>query len=419
MNFRQAKRAEYVRSRLLYWYSFLMAFPAIVVFFNFSIYIFYFLYQSYRDRFRFNLSLKPIEAKLALLFIIGVTLSLADIWTLNDGIVRIQRGAAVWPNYVYWSLLIIFMCRHAGNISLIIVRKALFWGLVASLAYFFIPFLYAFRNLPILKGLQQNILSFLLLSFSPFALTHVKDRYGTLPFLLIGTSFSILAFLSGSRTGSILVTLGFLLMTIYYFRASILFWLIIPLMVVVLIVNSIGFDNLIKTLNSRTYELLYNDGSFMEKDFSYLTRVAIYRKGIALFSSNPYTGIGINSFTIKKARIEYDFAGAELIAHNDEFFQTASAHNSYLSILVEAGMIGFIPFISLLFISLIKLYWNILFKARNAIGISIALGYSCMLIHLYFISGILNVFAWFMISLVCVFNFQANSNRQNIDVETN
>lgn len=406
MNLYQSRRAEYVRSRLLYWYSFLMAFPAIVVFFNISIYIFYFLYQSYRDRFRFNLSLKSIEAKLALLFIIGVTISLADIWTLNDGIVRIQRGAAVWYNYAYWSLLIIFMSRHAGNISLIIVRKALFWGLVTSLAYFFIPFLYVLRNLPILKGLQQNILSFLMLCFVPLSLTYVKDRFGSLAFWITGISFSLLAFLSGSRTGSILVTIGFLVMTIYYSRTNLFGWFIAAMIISFIALNQIGFDGIIKRLNSRTYELLYSDGKFIEEDFSYLTRVAILKKGLKLFSLNPYTGIGINSFSSVKAKIDYNFKGAELIAHNDDFFQTASPHNSYLGILSETGLFGFLPFILLILMPLVKLCKNLIFHRHNDVGVALIVGYTCMLVHLYFISGILNVFSWFMIGVVCIYNYQ-------------
>lgn len=405
--------SEVNRDRLLYWYSFFMAFPAIVIFFNFSIYIFYFLYQSYREKFRFNLSLKPVEAKLALLFILGATISLFDIWSMKQGFLRIERGLLVLPNYIYWGVLIIFMRRHANNISIYIIRKALFWGLIISLTYFFIPFLYALRNLPILKGLQQNILSFLLLSFVPLALTYVRARYGVIIFWIVGLSFSVLAFLSGSRTGSVLVTLGFFIMAMYYSRFNLLLWLTGPLLIGTLVVFGVGFDNAIKKLNSRTYNLIYNNDKFLQTDFSYLTRVAILHKGLALYTNNPISGIGLNSFSATTAKIDYNFEGGELIAHNDKFFQTASAHNSYLSILVETGLLGFIPFIALLTIPLVKLYRNFIGKSRNAIGLAILVGYSSMLIHMYFISGILNVFAWFMIGLVCVYNSQvSNANKK-------
>ncbi len=74
-----------------------------------------------------------------------------------------------------------------------------------------------------------------------------------------------------------------------------------------------------------------------------------------------------------------------------------SAHNSYLSLLAEGGLVLFIPFILLILMNLWRSIKNI--HHLDTFTIAIILGFVAMLIHLWFISAILGVYAWFNIGL--------------------
>jgi O-antigen ligase len=394
--------------RYFYWYTFLMVFPTILLLFNVSVYLFIFVWQSFKDKYKFNLSLKPVESKIILFFLIGTTVSLFDIWTLNQGWDRVELGLRVLPNYIYWTVLLIFLIRHFQHIDLSLVTKATFFGMVLTLLYFFVPIFRYLDKLDIFKGLPQNAVSFLMLSYVPLALVFVRKNFGMTAFVLAGVIFSALALQTGSRSGAILVTAGCLMMLIYFSKSN-LVWSMLLLAAVFVIVATTAKQSLeaaIQKLTPRTHTLIYDRDRVLSSDPSYLSRVAILRKGAAIFEESRWTGVGINNFTQYKTDISYNFAGGDLIEHDDKYIQRASAHNSYLSILAETGLLGFIPFILFLLLITFKLLRNLIRVGFDPIGAALLTGLTCMLVHLYFISAILNVFTWFFFGLVCVYNYQ-------------
>jgi len=387
-----------------YWYFLLISFPVLLIFVNVSFYVFFFLINSTHKLTKRTLKIKTIESKLALLFVVGVLVSVFDIWSTDQGVVRMYNGIKVLPNYIYWGVILVFFSNSFYVLNFNIISKGIFWGLILCVVYFYFPLFKLIQYTFFFNGLQQNLLSALLIMFTPIALYYLKIKNHTnMTIVLLGCVFFLAAILSGSRSGSVLVFINVAAFIVLFIakRRVFLFAVIFFGIPISIILANGTHEEVIKTLNPRVYELLFAEDVF-EKDASYLTRLAIVEKGLSLFSDNPLTGVGVNNFGAVKGRILFNFEGGDLIAHDKDFFQKASAHNSYLSILTETGLVGFVPFIILLLVSLIKLLKNSL--KGDSLSKVLILGYLGLLIHMYFISVILNVYAWVFIGLIVANN---------------
>lgn len=392
------------KDKLLFAYTFTVVFPVLYIGTNFSLILFILLWQQIYNMTKVSFSSTRIESKLLIAFGIGVTISIFDIWTLDQGTFRISKALVVIPNYLYWCLTIILFVTNHQLINLKLIAKAITVALIAAILYFYSPFLKPLEQTFLFRGLADNTFAFLLIGFSPISLAYIKNTFGFSRFLMAGVAVALAAFLGGSRSGSLLVTLNFAVLTIYYIRNSLLIYFSTA-MGAILFLAYLSYENdvkiLIKNMNPRTYDLLYEE-DVLEQDHSYLTRLALREKGMLLFEQSPLTGVGINNFGTLEAEITYGFAGGENVERDDEHIQHASAHNSYVSILTETGLLGSIP------LALYILY-TLSISVKNGIrgdeqSFVLSLGLVGMLIHFTFISAILNVYAWFYFALVSVNN---------------
>lgn len=398
-------------------YAFLNVFPTIILVTNLSFYVFPFLVRTLQLNNNTKVKYNRVEHFLIAGFIIGTTISMLDIWALDQGFSRIENGLAVWPNYVYWTFVLFVFSIYRNQINWWLIGKASFWGLIASILYFHIPFLNELRNTLLFKGLQQNIFSFILIIFTPLALYYTKFSHGKRWMYFIAIIVILAATLSGSRSGTGLVTIEILVMLIYLNRKSPMLYLFALFLSIVLLFFSSLIKNtqeIIYDLNPRAHAFLY-EKDILKKDPSYLTRLAIIEKGISLFKESPITGIGINNFSDLRGKVLFNFEGGKSIKHNEDFIQKASAHNSYLSILTETGLAGFIPFTLLLLITFFKTLKRAL--KGNDLSTILLIGFTGMLIHMYFISSILNVFAWFYLALVISNNEDKPKQKKTIPLK--
>jgi O-antigen ligase len=384
--------------KLINLYAFLIAFPVIIIFQNISVYIFILLLFKLAQNHILYIRFSSILQKLALFFGLGVLISTINSYNVG-GIESLGRSLAVLPNYLYWSLLIILLVTYREYLDFYGIFKAISFGLLCSvLYYFFVQKVEIIREFGVFKTLTQNAFAFLLICYTPLTVYYLKlrtKRIITIFFILI---ISVVGFVSGSRSGSILVVSGALLA--YYLSDDLSKKRIVPLLSLALL----GFllfatpmaENLIKRLNQRTYALIYSPEDTFSTDRSYLLRKAMVEKGLYLFAKNPVAGIGLNNFTEVPGVIEGNFEGAEYIIHKD--IKTGkSAHNSYISLLSEGGLVVSIPFLLIL----LYIFFNLLirFGGIDPYARAVFFGIILMAIHLYFISAILNVFAWFLIGL--------------------
>lgn len=386
-----------------------MAFPRILILGqNISIFLFPVMIYAFYKRYGYIFRLDRLEVLIIPYFAVGAVLSVVNQHLIGADDVTLSRAHAVLPNYIYWSILILFLIGQRDNIRLDILGKGIYWGVILSIIYYFILQKLGIRSLVIFSSLTQNAFAFLLIIYSPIAVYYIANknpRWGVaFLFLLI-----ISGFLSGSRSASILVMteslFAFWLVYKRSFRYIILGFLILGPFVAIL--NETGVvENTVMALNPRAHNLLYNTENVIEQDRSYLIRRAMVEKGLKIHEEHPLFGIGLNNFTNYEAELEGNFEGAQYVINKSRINETSS-HNSYINLLAEAGLFAMAPFLLFLIIVLFRVAFR--FTGMPGQAQAICVGFFGLLIHFYFINAIVNVFAWFGIGL-CI----AIANRKYI-----
>lgn len=378
-------------NRLLFWFTFLTAFPVPMLFFNFSFYLFPFLAYSYYLKFGYVIKFNSVFQILAIFFGIGAIISTIDS-------IDFARSVRVLPNYLYWVVVILFLVGHKNHLRMDIIFKAVFWGIVATSAYYFFLQDMGLKSLPFFKRLSQNTFAFISICFAPIATYYFRYRYGVWRGVLFAMVLTVMAFWGGSRSGSVLVFFGsFLVLFVNRVNLRNISTVIFAVVLLSALELSGFLGQIIFTLNPETYDLVYNREETLRRDQSYLLRLAFIEKGMLIYQDNPYTGIGLQNFTNYYQRIEGNFEGAHYVLHKN-VFERHSAHNSYILFLAEGGLVMIVPFILLLafaiYLILIRAY-----KLRPY-QFPILFGVLAMSVHLFFIAAIVNYFAWFLLALM-------------------
>ncbi len=146
--------------------------------------------------------------------------------------------------------------------------------------------------------------------------------------LILGTipAFISASFLTGSRMGFVILLLG-LIFGIYQVSRMQFFEKIIVSFAFIVSIGSI-IKNIPKELVLRVFSTWHNAkaGNFNERE-------VIWQIGFDGFKDQPFIGRGVDSFTRMSNNAHMDL----------------EAHNTYISILVEYGIIGFVLYLSLVF----------------------------------------------------------------------
>lgn len=385
--------------RSLWWYAFFMAFPTILFVQNISIYIFPFVILAAWKLVGFPFSYRHWIQIVVLLFGIAALLSVLNMPNEMRQYYY-AHSLYVLPNYIYWCILVWFLISVGPFLNLAVVARGICVGLLLTLIYYFIAQDAGITGFAIFKRLTQNTFAFILICFSPVAVLYIKERYGWVSTIIVAIILVLAGFLGGSRSSSMLVLSG-IAMVLFYSRFSaikvtLVGVVLLPLAAILL--NTDLVRDLIRNLNPRTYELIYDTEKVVSTDRSYLVRLAMVEKGIEIYKKHPYTGVGLNNFTNYSVRIPGEFEGARLIK-NKRGLNDKSAHNSYVGILAEGGLFLFIPFVTLILICV--LFFTFRSSQMSSLQKAFFVCLIHMAVHLYFIMAIVNVFAWFVIG-VCL-----------------
>ncbi len=380
-----------------------MAFPSILIMGqNASVLIFilivFFLIQNAKG---YLLEFRGSIQWSAALFGIGAILSVLNI-SPQLGNEALSRALGVLPNYLYWCVLIILLVTHRKFLNLLLIYKAVFWGLLTTISYYLVFQVYL-TKLPIFNPLTPNTFSFILICYTPIAVYYLRESKGNLWASLFLAFLVLILLQDGRRAGMVLVFFGGIIVLYgnrVNWKSIVLGSVIIPLLISLLYSSQV--EAFIFKSSERIHEMLFKSEKMFTEDRSYLIRVAQVNKGLAIFNQHPYTGIGLNSFSKFETDFNKSFEGAKYVI-DKKGIGTKSAHNSYISLLAEGGLFLIVPFIFLLGFNIFYALWN--FNALKS-TLPIYVGFMAMAVHLYFISDIVNVYAWFLISLASAFCYK-------------
>ena len=243
-----------------------------------------------------------------------------------------------------------------------------------------------FNDEKILGGfLLRWIILFSALFFYNFGLNYKKEFY---KFITIFLLTSILIFSSGERSSVFLYFLfigcGFLVVKIDLKKKFIL--------VLTILLTFISLVLMVPELKRRLFTHVLDHG-FKENNswhFFSIQHEAHYKSAFKIFLNNPYFGSGIKTFRYECKKPENN------IKVNSIDGCATHPHNTYMQLLAETGLFGFIYFVFFLFFSGIKIFKDSFFRK---IEINLRTAYCKSFLNIHFF-----VFLWPLIPTGSLFH---------------
>ena len=139
--------------------------------------------------------------------------------------------------------------------------------------------------------------------------------------------------------------------------------------------------------------------SRLDRDKSYAVRSLMVDKALRLFESSPWFGAGVGRFRVETVDLEIPLVLSTFSASK---YQRRSAHNAYLGLLAESGIVGAVPVGALLVILAAGGVWAVRGHVLRGEtwAAPIFAGFVAMSVHLALLSGLTNTATWFMFGLV-------------------
>lgn len=386
-----------------------MSFNSIVLFgVNISLIVFALITLKFSPQIKiFNVNTVP--QVLAVLIYSGVILSVLDIDTGSEGL---SRSLAVLPNYLYWCLLTVLTVNLRYKILWSKMAVAVAFGLMLTLIFYQFG---DFDFLDLLKNNSPNSYSFILVCFSAITVKAIQEKYGMF-YALILMAIILLSLIDiERRAGFVLVLLS--CTAALSIKQAKMQYLLTPL--IIACVMFIAFqlpvvESMLEQASPRIYELLYETENVAATDQSYLTRKLMVERGLSSFEEHPITGVGINNLGLLEFEDEGAFEGAEIVMGKAEG-RKFSAHNSYIFLLVEGGLGLIVPFLLLLAYNVMNFVRK--FNARTPLENAFYWSFIAMIIHLYMISEIVNVYAWFLLAAVSSLSIKYESYHYMVQLD--
>lgn len=364
--------------------------------------------------------------KLMLLFILAAGISIilappAD----RGGLDLVIKDAKSFLYLAYWFGVYLFFRRWYHRID---VRRLSFFVLIGILlSTIVVLFGYktygGFYAIGPLK-ISQNAYALNAVACIGVGAVSLLIGYKGWPVLLYALGMIYPMLRSDSRAGIIIMVLqGVAITALAYFgnrrrmRQSFVFGLGALLLVFSLIGVSMDFDAVgdkigawVEPYSPDMAEALIDPQRVNEQDKSWLIRKTQVDKGIDLFGRHPLTGVGWGHF--KYVRGDIDVIQYEYLTRSyDDYALARSSHNSYIQVLAETGLLGFIPLV-LIQLFVIRQAFRSFMRSRSVTEV-IPLAISLVGVAIYFwaISAITGAVWYFVIGLFA--GAVANERRKN------
>lgn len=312
--------------------------------------------------------------------------------------------------FLYWICVSIFFIKYYKVINLLKISKWIFYAsLCAIFGFYIIRFNFAFGPIRFTFFESRNSFVFNLLCSIPFSFIYINQKFKNITKLFWLFFLFTAMILTNGRSGGIIVIVEALLILIIIFpnlkkSFKYIFGLFLFLsMLFSLSTDTITqyFGNSISKFNPRLAKLILNEEDDEEGDLSFdkswLHRELMVDKSLEIFSSHPILGIGPNSFRYYDAELNTYYQYTRLGNKTKDWYNNRSAHNSYIQILSELGLFGFLIILIIIIVPNIYLVKNLITSPKitllpfvSVIGISI---------HFYAISALTGAICWFIFGI--------------------
>jgi len=232
----------------------------------------------------------------------------------------------------------------------------------------------------------------------------LHTRLGKAIFSLITLSIILLAiFLTGSRMGGVIIAFSLMVFLIKEWKWVLtyrtIFTVLITVLVMILFSLTIGISvsdfQLSNNYIARRYmNLLIYFGVMHKKmtpDSSIITRVHLFFSGLKMFVDHPMVGVGLGNFKY-------------MICRYGVFKPIQYSHNTFISVLDETGLIGFVFFIGL-FVQVGKnIYYHYHSSNYRKFYFYLGLSFINCIIMLFFLHDLGNKYFWGMFIVLSIYS---------------
>lgn len=316
--------------------------------------------------------------------------------------------------YVYWMLVSVFFMNTYKFINKEEFNKFVFIGLLLHTLHFF--FFNFKAPIPFIRtSVSRNGFVYTVLALWPLASGYVYSRFGRSKgnWSLVLILFIML--LTDGRAGVVIIMIENIF--IYFIQNRANAQLIRVLLIVMIPVASIlgpeilndenreAVGNLASSISPRIGDFIKGEGASGDLTFdkSWLTRKLMISKGVEILGDYPVLGVGIGHFSDYQASLaelqsaEFGRLGGS-VYFDETYYNKKSAHNSYVHLASEMGILGFamlmIILVPVVLYSLQKLY---LLNITKDDLILVSLIGIC--IHFYTITSLPGTVTWFVLGL--------------------
>ena len=339
---------------------------------------------------------------LAILIFVGILSSVlgSNLLTLGSGFESSQVAGIV--RYAYWLLVFVVTAYFVSYTNL--WWRLLRWLAIAVIVLALLRWyeVFAFGKIGAEVGtlfMTQNSYGALFSTFASMLLPFVVvGRKRFLVFLAIMILWGALA-INGSRGSWIGVSISTLVFFFVFLRSrtKVLRGIValLGLLLLFLVIFNFAPDQWIRPVEER-----FSTFQSLNEDKTYVIRQVLMRKGLSLFQANPIFGVGLSHF---QTNTIMDVSVPDLLKNRaEEILSTKTAHNSYILLLAETGLVGTLPFAIMIIILMIEGYKSVFHLSRQNEFWAPAIysGFIGMSIHYWVVVGITNTVSWMMYGLV-------------------
>jgi O-antigen ligase len=262
---------------------------------------------------------------------------------------------------IFWIIISLFIIQNLKNFSYYKISEFLFYGIILLNLNFY------FFNIsappPFKFNLNRNTYVFIMVALFPIVSYYVYHKFGLSKLKLFIPLILILVLFSNGRAGALLILGEVILMYGIFYKSATKFFKVLIFTIIIsniFISQFIDIDQLRKEaskpfaqISPRISELISGEGDAgdLETDRSWLIRELMIEKGFEIAKKYPFLGIGLFNFSNYDAQLDAlynnETFSARLYGYSKgaDQYNDKSAHNSYVQLICENGILGFIIYL--------------------------------------------------------------------------